>query len=107
MGAEPTVRHVPAVVIGTLRRGWVSVLLHPGSGMADGGIRHELPPSTLPPELRVPNSRLLLHVVIGGGRFDVLGVEPDRTAEREAPPSRAAQPEGAGFWNRLRHIFKR
>ncbi|MFT3686966.1 MAG: hypothetical protein QM783_18935 [Phycisphaerales bacterium] len=48
----------PAVVLAVLRRETVEVVLHPGEGMADGGVRIEVPAELVPRELRVPNTRL-------------------------------------------------
>lgn len=51
-------KKVPAVVFGSLARGQIRVLLHPGNGLADGGAPRDVPAVQLPVDLRMPNTLL-------------------------------------------------
>lgn len=68
----------PAVVFGSLTPGLLRVILHPGSGMADGGIRYEIPMERVPFELRMPNTRLS---ILLSPRFEILEVRPASPVE--------------------------
>lgn len=49
---------VPAVVFGCLLHGELRITVHPGVGLADGGIPWNVPIELVPPELRLPNTKL-------------------------------------------------
>jgi hypothetical protein len=49
---------VPAVVFASLSPGTLRVLLHPGSGLAQGGAPRDIDIELVPRDLRVPNTRL-------------------------------------------------
>jgi hypothetical protein len=49
---------VPAIVFACLLPGELRVTLHPGVGLADGGIPCNVPASLVQPELRMPNTLL-------------------------------------------------
>ena len=71
-GYPPTGRErVPAVVFGCLVPGELRVILHPGAGHVDGGVPMDLPTEEIPPDLRVPNTRLWIHF---DGSWNVLRV---------------------------------
>jgi hypothetical protein len=50
----------PATVFACLRTGWLTIVLFPGFGMADGGTFREYPMCQIPYPLRMPNTRLYL-----------------------------------------------
>ncbi len=56
--SKPSFDRVPARVLGCLRRGELTIVLLPGSGMANGGVIQHIPISIVPFELRMPNSAL-------------------------------------------------
>ena len=47
---------IPAKVFGSLLAGEVRILLHPDSGIADGGAPMNVPVSLIPADLRMPNT---------------------------------------------------
>jgi hypothetical protein len=49
---------VPAVVFACLLPGELRLLLHPGNGWVNGGAPYDVPTSTIPAELRMPNTPL-------------------------------------------------
>jgi hypothetical protein len=49
---------VPAVVFASLVRGEFRLLLHPGSGLANGGAEYDVLTEKIPMDLRVPNSKV-------------------------------------------------
>lgn len=49
---------VPAVVFACLIPGEISVILHPGVGLAEGGAPRDVPVDQIPFELRLPNTPL-------------------------------------------------
>lgn len=49
---------VPAVVFASLVRGELRLLLHPGSGFANGGAEYDVPIDKIPMDLRIPNSKV-------------------------------------------------
>ena len=49
---------VPAVIFASLVRGEFRLLLHPGSGLADGGAEYNVPSEKIPPNLRRANSKV-------------------------------------------------
>jgi len=51
-------KRVPAVVFACLLPGELRIVLHPGAGMADGGIPHNVAAALVPLELWVPNTPL-------------------------------------------------
>ena len=51
---------VPARVFACLRRGELKVLVHPGSGMLDGGVLIDVPMHLVPFDLRMPNTDVWL-----------------------------------------------
>jgi hypothetical protein len=53
---------VPAVVFACLLPGELRIHLFPGYGLADGGMPRDVPMETVPPELRLPNTPLWLHL---------------------------------------------
>jgi hypothetical protein len=71
----------PARVIDCLRTGWVTVLLHPNQGLADGGIPIEIPADIIPPELRFPNTEVDLMMV-----QTPEGVQPVDCVRRQSEP---------------------
>jgi len=60
MHGEQLIDKYPARVLGCLRSGFLTVDIWPGQGLADGGIRTELPIHIVPFYLRMPNSRFTL-----------------------------------------------
>jgi hypothetical protein len=68
------IQRVPVRVLGCLRSGFLTVDVWPGGGLADGGIRQEIPIGLVPFELRLPNSRfnLLFDPTVN----DYVGSEP-------------------------------
>ena len=52
---------VPAVVFASLQAGELRLILHPGAGLADGGVPRDVPIAQIPPELRMPNTPLWIH----------------------------------------------
>ena len=63
---------IPARVIAVLTRSTIQLLLCPGAGLADGGIPTEVPLDIVPPELRLPNTMMI--VTMENGR--ITGVRP-------------------------------
>jgi hypothetical protein len=53
---------VPAVVFGCLLPGELRILVHPASGLAEGGAPRNVPIELIPPELRMPNTPLWLEL---------------------------------------------
>jgi hypothetical protein len=51
---------VPAVVFACLLPGELRIIVHPGVGLADGGIPWNVPVELIPRELRMPNTPLWL-----------------------------------------------
>jgi hypothetical protein len=51
---------VPAIVFACLIPGELRIVLHPGSGMADGGIPMNIPVEEIPFDLRTPNTPLFI-----------------------------------------------
>jgi hypothetical protein len=49
---------IPAVVFASLIPGEFRIILHPGSGLADGGMEYHVPVSMIPFDLRMPNTPL-------------------------------------------------
>jgi hypothetical protein len=49
---------VPAVVFASLLPGEIRIVFFPGVGLADGGAPRDVPTSTIPPDLRMPNTPL-------------------------------------------------
>jgi len=49
---------VPAVVFASLVPGEIRILLHPGTGLAQGGAPRDVPSNLVPPKLRAPNTAL-------------------------------------------------
>ena len=50
----------PARVLACLRTNWLTVIVCPGQGMADGGIPIDIESSLVPFDLRMPNSDFFL-----------------------------------------------
>jgi len=51
---------VPAVVFGCLLPRELRIIVHPGVGLADGGVPWNVPVDLIPPDLRMPNTPLWL-----------------------------------------------
>jgi hypothetical protein len=51
-------RRVPALVFCSLKAGEIRLLLHPQSGLADGGAPRDVPVELVPVSLRMPNTAL-------------------------------------------------
>ena len=49
---------IPAIVFASLTPGEIRILLHPGSGMAQGGAPRDIPIQIVPLNLRMPNTPL-------------------------------------------------
>lgn len=47
---------IPARVLACLTHNTITVILHPGAGLADRGVKIILPIEDVPPDLRMPNS---------------------------------------------------
>jgi hypothetical protein len=58
-------RDIDAVVFAMLKNDTICIVLHPGSGLANGGIHIEVPLSLIRKDLRVPNTRLIATVQNG------------------------------------------
>jgi len=54
------IRKIRAKVVGSLRTGYLTVTVGYDIGMMDGGYNTEIPADIVPPELRMPNSCLML-----------------------------------------------
>jgi hypothetical protein len=50
----------PARVLACLHSGRITVVLHPGQGLADGGVPYEMEASLIPMDLRIPNSEFVV-----------------------------------------------
>ena len=57
----------PARVLSCLRNGVISVIVCPGSGLADGGIPIDLPVEIIPVDLRMPNSEFDVMLDLNSG----------------------------------------
>lgn len=55
-------RRIPAKVSASLLPGELTLLLHPGEGLGDGGHPKVVPCDRIPLELRMPNTRLWIEV---------------------------------------------
>ena len=53
---------VPAQVFACLTPGELRIIVHPGNGFVDGGAPWNVPVDVIPPELRIPNTRLWLQL---------------------------------------------
>jgi hypothetical protein len=53
-----TIQSAPAVVFARLTDDTIRIIIFPGFEMADGGIPYEVPIEVVPPELRMPNTKL-------------------------------------------------
>lgn len=53
---------VPAEVFACLLPGELRIIVYPGVGLAGGGAEWNVPVDIIPPELRMPNSRLWLQL---------------------------------------------
>jgi len=62
---------VPAVVFACLVPGEIRILLHPGVGLTDGGAQRDVPVVKIPPESRMPNTRLWVQL---DGNMNVLSI---------------------------------
>jgi hypothetical protein len=51
---------VPAIVVGCLSPGTIRIIIHPGCGLADGGIPQDVAATSIPPDLQMPNTELWL-----------------------------------------------
>lgn len=51
-------QRVRSVVFGCLVPGELRVILHPGAGLADGGVPRDVPTEAIPADLRMPNTPL-------------------------------------------------
>jgi hypothetical protein len=49
---------VPAIVFARLSNSEIRIILHPGSGLAGGGVPREVPIDKMPVDLRMPNTLL-------------------------------------------------
>ncbi|WP_165252511.1 hypothetical protein [Paludisphaera soli] len=92
---------LPAVVIACLAPGQVRIVALPGVGLVDGGIEADIPAHSVPPELRMPNSRLWV-------QFDEAGTV-DRVWFRDEPPrpSRPKVAQGPTLRWRFLSLFRR
>jgi hypothetical protein len=53
---------IPAVVFGCLLPGELRIILHPGAGVADGGVPLNVAIDGIPAGLRLPNTELWVHL---------------------------------------------
>lgn len=51
---------LPAIVLGCLIKNTITVIVLPGNGFVDGGLRWEIPLEIVPFDLRMPNSEFYL-----------------------------------------------
>jgi hypothetical protein len=51
-------KQIEAVVFASLVRGEIRLVLHSGSGLAQGGAAYDVAIETVPAELRVPNTKV-------------------------------------------------
>ncbi|MFO0813628.1 MAG: hypothetical protein U0796_10445 [Gemmatales bacterium] len=56
--SQKWVNQLPAEVFACLVPGELRIILHPGAGMANGGVPLDVPMGLIPPELWVPNTLL-------------------------------------------------
>lgn len=59
----------PAKVLASLRRGYLTVFIGYGQGLADGGIPYEVPIDDIPFDLRLPNSEFVAIINPANGRI--------------------------------------
>jgi hypothetical protein len=59
-GEADAILKSPARVLACLRPGYLRVIVHPGVGLADGGIQTDVPMDLIPFDLRMPNSEFIL-----------------------------------------------
>jgi hypothetical protein len=85
---------VPAVVFACLLPGELRIVVHPGLGLANGGVQWDVPAGVIPPELRMPNTPLWLQLDDG---MNIV-----RVWRREEPLSEAAGtlPDCFAGWHR-------
>ena len=72
-GDSDAILKSPARVIACLSPGYLRVIVHPGVGLADGGIPTDIPMELVPLDLRMPNSEFTL--VLDRIQWRYIGVE--------------------------------
>lgn len=51
---------MPAIVLGCLIKNTITVIVLPGNGFVNGGVKYEIPLEIVPFDLRMPNSEFYL-----------------------------------------------
>jgi hypothetical protein len=72
--SNETVNRIPARVLGSLREGYIQIIVGAGLGMLDGGIHVEIPIELVPPLLRTPNSEFI--AVQDRESLEIVSIEP-------------------------------
>ena len=82
----------PARVLACLTRSTITVIVHPGVGLSDGGSKIILPIGAVPPDLRMPNSEF--DVIFDG---NVRGYT--RVVRKGVPDSVTEYPSPSVIWD--------